>query len=111
MARLLSEVRWWVFCWIRTPPGTGVYVPFSDARLHQQGSGHVSPCATGLRSCRHFNTRQPDGRYRTVFEPPVELIRTGDVGRDIEENTALFNRIIEKHIRAAPDNWLWIHRR
>ncbi|MBW2154015.1 MAG: hypothetical protein JRH18_20410, partial [Deltaproteobacteria bacterium] len=27
------------------------------------------------------------------------------------ETTALFNRIIEAHIKMAPDNWLWIHRR
>ena len=26
-------------------------------------------------------------------------------------NTERFNRIIEKYIRKAPDNWLWVHRR
>jgi KDO2-lipid IV(A) lauroyltransferase len=33
------------------------------------------------------------------------------VNQDIVRNTALFNQIIEKHIRMAPENWLWVHRR
>lgn len=58
-----------------------------------------------------FNHRQADGRYHILFDRPVPLTRTGDINRDIVENTALFNRIIEKHIRLAPENWLWVHRR
>jgi KDO2-lipid IV(A) lauroyltransferase len=58
-----------------------------------------------------FNIRMKDGRYRILFSPPVEPIQTGDITNDIIETTALYNRIIEKHIRMAPDNWLWIHRR
>lgn len=58
-----------------------------------------------------FNIRQTDGRYNIIFDRPVPLIRTGDINRDIVQNTAHFNRIIEKHIRMAPDNWLWLHRR
>lgn len=58
-----------------------------------------------------FNHRLPDGRYRAVFEPPLRLCDTGDVGKDIIENTALFNRVIEENIRKAPDAWLWVHRR
>jgi len=58
-----------------------------------------------------FNTRQADGRYEITFDRPVSLTRSGDINRDIVENTARFNRVIEKHIRMAPDNWLWVHRR
>ena len=58
-----------------------------------------------------FNVRQRDGRYHVLFDEPVNLIRSGDLNRDMVENTAQFNRIIEKHIRMAPDNWLWVHRR
>ena len=89
----------------------GVYVPFFGRIVCTNKGMAMFALRYGAAVLPAFNTRQPDGRYRTVFEPPVELIRTGDVSRDIEENTALFNRIIEKNIRAAPDNWLWIHRR
>jgi len=58
-----------------------------------------------------FNIRRKDGRYTILFDEPVSLIRSGNINTDLLENTALFNRIIEKHVRMAPDNWLWVHRR
>ncbi|MBI2956946.1 MAG: lysophospholipid acyltransferase family protein [Acidobacteria bacterium] len=50
-------------------------------------------------------------RYRLRFEPALELVRTGDPERDMLENTACFNRVLEEVIRRHPDHWLWIHRR
>ncbi|MGH9776960.1 MAG: lysophospholipid acyltransferase family protein [Candidatus Acidiferrales bacterium] len=51
------------------------------------------------------------GKYRLRFDPALELVRTGDDERDIAENTARFNCVIEDYIRRYPDQWLWIHRR
>lgn len=51
------------------------------------------------------------GKYRLRFAPAVELVRTGEPERDVVENTARFNKIIEDYIRRYPDQWLWIHRR
>jgi len=50
-------------------------------------------------------------KYRLRFEPPVELIRTGDAARDIAENTAKFTKIIEEIIRQHPEQWVWLHAR
>jgi KDO2-lipid IV(A) lauroyltransferase len=50
-------------------------------------------------------------RYRLRFEPPVELIRTGDAESDILENTQKFTRVLEEVIRKYPDQWVWIHGR
>ena len=50
-------------------------------------------------------------KHRLRLDPPVELIDTGDVDRDVLENTRLFNKILEGYIRKYPDQWLWIHRR
>jgi KDO2-lipid IV(A) lauroyltransferase len=50
-------------------------------------------------------------RLRLVFLPEVPITRSGDQERDIRENTQNFTRIIEEHIRAHPDQWLWSHRR
>ncbi len=89
----------------------GVYVPFF---------GRVACTNKGLAmfAIRYdttvlpgFNVRLKNGKYRIIIEPTVKLIRSGDVGADIVENTTRFNKIIEKHIRMAPDNWLWVHRR
>jgi KDO2-lipid IV(A) lauroyltransferase len=51
------------------------------------------------------------GKYRLRFEPALALARTGDAERDVLENTARFNRVIEDVVRRYPDQWLWIHRR
>lgn len=89
----------------------GVYVPFFG-RIACTNKGFA------LFALRYdptvipiFSIRQHDGRYKIMINPPVSLVRSGDVSRDVAENTALFNSIIEKHIRMAPDNWLWVHRR
>jgi KDO2-lipid IV(A) lauroyltransferase len=50
-------------------------------------------------------------KYRLCFEPAVELVRSGDDGTDIRENTQRFTRVIENQIRRHPDQWLWVHRR
>ena len=50
-------------------------------------------------------------RHRLHFDPPVDLISTGDLNHDVIENTRVFNAILEDKIRRYPDQWLWIHRR
>lgn len=49
--------------------------------------------------------------HRLHFEPPVEIVQTGDTRADILENTARFNKILEGLVRQHPDQWLWVHRR
>ncbi len=50
-------------------------------------------------------------KYRLRFEPPVELVRTGDTERDIRENTQRFAKVIEEIIRKHPEQWVWVHAR
>src|SRR5271154_6062497 len=50
-------------------------------------------------------------KYRLRFEPPVELVRTGNAERDVQENTARFAKIIEEIIRQHPEQWVWMHAR
>jgi KDO2-lipid IV(A) lauroyltransferase len=50
-------------------------------------------------------------KYRLRFEPPAELIRTGDTERDILENTQRFTKILEEIIRTHPGQWVWMHAR
>jgi KDO2-lipid IV(A) lauroyltransferase len=50
-------------------------------------------------------------KYRLCFEPPVELIRTGDTERDVTENTRRFTKVIEEIIRKHPHQWVWVHQR
>jgi Kdo2-lipid IVA lauroyltransferase/acyltransferase len=50
-------------------------------------------------------------KYRLRFEPPLELIRTGDTARDILENTQRFAKVTEEIIRKYPQQWVWVHAR
>jgi len=58
-----------------------------------------------------YMVRLPDGRYRLVFGPEVEVIRTGDRDADILANTQRFTKVIEQIVRRYPDQWLWVHQR
>lgn len=57
--------------------------------------------------------RWDEGRRRHIlhFDPPLNLVRTGDRRKDILENTKMFNRVLEDFVRQFPEQWLWIHRR
>ena len=50
-------------------------------------------------------------KYRLQFDPPVELVHTGNDDADVLANTAELTKVIEKFVRKYPDQWLWVHRR
>jgi len=54
------------------------------------------------------NQRLPDGRgYLLRFAPALENFPSGDDARD----ALRVNRVIERWVRAAPEQYLWTHRR
>jgi len=66
---------------------------------------------TGAPVVPVFSAKAKDGRYRIMIGKEVDLIRTGDKLRDVEENTGLFTSIIERHIREHPEQYFWFHKR
>jgi KDO2-lipid IV(A) lauroyltransferase len=89
----------------------GIYVPFFGRWACTNKGLALLAVMTGTPVVPAFPVKQKDGRYRLIFEKEVELRRTGDRTRDIEENTELFTNIIEKYIRKYPDHWFWFHKR
>jgi len=55
--------------------------------------------------------RRPGGRHRVVIEGPIPFERTGDRAADVLAFTARLNAELERHVRAAPELWYWVHRR
>jgi KDO2-lipid IV(A) lauroyltransferase len=55
--------------------------------------------------------RQPDGRYKLVIGPEVELLLSGDRDTDVLVNTQRFTKVIEETVRQYPDQWFWVHQR
>lgn len=89
----------------------GVFVPFFGKPACTNKGLALVALRTGSPVVPIFSVRQPDGRFRIIFEDEVVLKRSGDKIKDIEENTALFNQIIEKYVRRYPDHWFWFHKR
>ena len=67
--------------------------------------------AESIGTSRPVTWRQADGTHKVRFEAPIELDRTGDTQRTVEEATIAFTRWLEARIREHPDQWVWIHRR
>ncbi len=89
----------------------GVFVPFMGKRACTNKGLALIAMKTGAPVIPVFSARQPDGRYRVVFENEVDLVRSESKLFDTEENTAEFNRIINKYIYWHPDQWFWFHKR
>jgi KDO2-lipid IV(A) lauroyltransferase len=92
-------------------PQEGIFVDFFGELACTNVGMALLALKTGAPVVPAFNTRQADGRYRVVFEPELQLIRTGDKDRDVEKNTELFTQVIERYIRENPDHWFWLHQR
>ncbi len=52
-----------------------------------------------------------DGRHRVVFEGPLDPPSTGDRERDVLAFMQDLNDRLERHVRAHPEQWYWLHRR
>ncbi len=50
-------------------------------------------------------------KHRIIIEPPLELVKTGDVEKDILVNTQQWVTIQENYIRRYPQCWVWNHKR
>jgi len=89
----------------------GVFVPFFKEVACTSKALATLALRTDSLVLSAYNYREPDGRYHTVFQPEVDIIRSGDSAADVERNTARFNGIIEGYVRKHPEQWFWLHQR
>jgi Kdo2-lipid IVA lauroyltransferase/acyltransferase len=54
--------------------------------------------------------RQQDGRYRILVRE-ITAERTGDTDRDVDAILGEYSRLLEQHVRQAPEQYFWQHRR
>jgi Kdo2-lipid IVA lauroyltransferase/acyltransferase len=54
--------------------------------------------------------REPDGRYRMLLEE-IRVEETGDRERDTDAIVAAYTSTLERHVRRAPEQYFWHHRR
>ena len=65
---------------------------------------------TGAPVVPVFSLPLPDGRYRFIYEPPVDPPRA-DTPDAVREFTQRCTDVLEMYVRRYPDRWLWMHRR
>lgn len=87
--------------------GDSVYVPFFGLPAHSLNSTHQLARLSGAAVVMYEHRRRDDGGYTLKLWPAFEGFPSADPNTD----TALVMSAIEAMARAAPEQYLWIHRR
>ncbi len=65
---------------------------------------------TGAAVIPAFSLPLNDGRYRLIYERPLEVGSPDDPDA-VRDLTQRCTKVLEKYVRAHPERWLWMHRR
>lgn len=87
-----------------------VYVDFFNRPAATTSALAALAMKTGAPVVPVFALPLPGGRFRMVYEHPVQLPeKTGEAG--VRELTQRCTDVLEMYVRRYPDLWLWMHRR
>ena len=88
----------------------GVFVPFFGRLASTSRAVAVLALRTGAPVVPIFARREAGGRHRVIIHPPLPI--PANDGEDaVVELTARCTAAIERTIREAPEQWLWLHAR
>ena len=87
--------------------GDAVFVPFFGQPAHSLTSTHALARMSGAAVLLFQHARREDGSYALRLSPMLADFPSGDATAD----TARIMAGIEAMVRAAPEQYLWIHRR
>lgn len=87
--------------------GDAVFVPFFGLPAHSLNSTHQLARMSGAAVVLYQHRRRPDGGYTLTLWPALQDFP----GSDAKADTAQVIGGIETMVRAAPEQYLWIHRR
>ncbi|MBI4768117.1 MAG: lysophospholipid acyltransferase family protein [Deltaproteobacteria bacterium] len=89
----------------------GVFVPFFNKRACTNKGLALLVRKTQVPVVPVFIVHQGGGRHRIEFQPALPWLSFGDRTKEIEENTAQYNQVIEAMARQYPDHYFWVHQR
>ncbi len=95
----------------RAKRSEGVWADFFEKKAPTTPGLAVLAMKTGAPVVPVFMVRNGFEKHRLIIQEPLELVHTGDIKKDVEANTQLFNHKLESMIRQYPDQWFWVHRR
>lgn len=87
--------------------GDNVFVPFFGEPARSLTSTHQLARMSGAAVLAFFHRREADGSYSLEVKPPFENFPSQDAVAD----TARVMATIEAMVRAAPTQYLWMHKR
>ena len=87
-----------------------VFVDFFDRPAATTGAVAALALRTGAPVVPVFALPIGRGRYRMIYERPVEP-PPADAPEALREFTQRITRVLEDYVRRDPDMWLWMHRR
>ena len=91
-------------------PVDAVVVNFFDRPAATTSAVAALALRTGAPVIPAFALPLRDGRYRMVYEPPIEPPAAGDPDA-VREFTQRCTDVLEMYVRRHPHLWLWMHRR
>jgi KDO2-lipid IV(A) lauroyltransferase len=87
-----------------------VHVEFFNRRAATTSAVAALALRTGARVVPLFALPLPGGRFRMVYEHPIEP-PAPEVADPIRELTQRCTDVLEMYVRRNPEYWLWMHRR
>jgi Kdo2-lipid IVA lauroyltransferase/acyltransferase len=87
-----------------------IYVDFFERPAATTSAVAALALRTGAPVVPVFALPLGRGRYRMVYEPPVEP-PAEDAKDPVREFTQRCTDVLEMHVRRRPELWLWMHRR
>jgi KDO2-lipid IV(A) lauroyltransferase len=91
-------------------PADAVTVQFFNRPAATTSAVAALALRTGAAVIPSFGLPTADGRYRMVYEHPIEPPRA-DAADPVVEFTQRCTDVLEMYVRRHPELWLWMHRR
>jgi KDO2-lipid IV(A) lauroyltransferase len=89
----------------------GVFVPFFNKRACTNKGLALLVRKAQTPVVPVFIVHQGGGHYLIEFKPFLPRLSYGDRTKEIEENTARYNQVIEDMARQYPEQYFWVHQR
>ena len=89
----------------------GVFVPFFGRPAWTPSGAAMLAIRRGCPVVPGFIHRRPDGTHKAEIHPPLPIPSGGSLEDRVEELTASATAVIERQVRAHPEQWVWMHRR
>ena len=96
----------------RNPRDTGMLVPFFGREILTVTTPALLSCATGAPMVPFACLREGTAfRYTLYFDEPIRPDLSAPRDQEVARLTREVTASLERHIRMAPEQWQWMHRR